>query len=239
MLLLLLACVTTSSATERFSGTLEPHWWPTQPGFGEEATDKMFVGPVLRLDTPKDGLEYVMYSSGDAEKLTMTADAAACLGGRVVVEAVFVPGDSAWSGGTLTGARILSCTPAATWLPTYGETATLTGTLRRWWWFLAPGYGAEPATDAVRYGIVLLVDGRPVPLFSGSDEPSFERHRRFGCACDGQEVTVTGRWEASKNPRAVPPYKLMDVTYQKPCANPSFFRSRSVPPKSAPSGWLE
>jgi len=146
-----------------------------------------------------------MYSSGDAEKLTMTADAAACLGGRVVVAAVFVPSDSAWSGGTLTGARILSCTPVAPWLPTYGEAATLTGTPRRWWWFLAPGYGAAPATDAVRYGMVLLVDGRPVPLFSGLDEQSFEHHRRFGSACDGQVVTVRGRWEASKNPRAVPP----------------------------------
>ena len=240
ILSMLLDCAAAAATTERFTGTLEPRWWPTRPGFGENESDGIFVAIVLRLDTPRDGREYVQYSAAGADKLVADTDAAACLGGRVTVEAAFVPGDSAWAGGTLTGARVLSCSPPARREPTYGEAVTLTGILRRWWWFVAPGYGAEPLTDKVFYGVVLLVDGSPVPIFPtpGSDS-EFDRHRRFSAACDGQEVTVTGRWEPAKNSKVSLPYKLMDVSYAKPCSSPRFFRGLGIPPKPAPAGWLD
>lgn len=102
---------------------------------------------ALRLDQPHDGMEYLLYSAGDLDPLQADAGAATCIGGHVKAEGTFEPLRLHSARGAVTRARVLSCTPPVPTEPPFGETVTLTGTLRRWWWYLAPGYGAEPLTD--------------------------------------------------------------------------------------------
>lgn len=78
-----------------------------------------------------------------------------------------------------------------------------------------------------------------MPLFGGTDEHSAEQRRRFWAACDGQEITVTGTWERAISPKVTPQYKLVDVTYAGPCAEPALQRSPLLPDKPMPKEWLE
>jgi hypothetical protein len=117
-------------------------------------------------------------------------------------------------------ARVVQCQRASDVHVPFGETVSVTGTLRRWWWFVEPGYGATPDVDRPLYGAVLLVDGSPVPLFGQKDDASREQTRRLGAACDGQTVTVTARWEPAANPRSASRYTLVNATFDGPCAEP-------------------
>lgn len=240
LLFLLFACAASHrEASAQFTGSIEPRWWYQPGGYGESPNDEIFAALTLRLDQPYDGVEYVLYSAGELDTLQPDAGAATCIGGHVKVEGNFVPLRWLSARGAITHARVLSCTPPVPMAPPYGETVTLSGTLRRWWWYLAPGYGAEPSTDAVADGSVLVVDGRVVPLFGATDERSSEQRRRFYAACDGQEVTVTGTWKPANSPKVTPPYKLVGVTFAGPCAEPALHRSPLLPDKPMPKEWLE
>ena len=240
VLFLLTACATAPRAgTETFSGSLEPRWWNVAPGYGESPDDPIESALVVRLDTPKGNAEHVIYAPSGIGDLVPDAAAMACVGGRAEVAGVYTSVLWRQAPAVVDKARIVSCSPVASFEPPFGETATLTGTLRRWWWYTAPGFGADPRTDKLAIGAVLLVDARPVPLFSDGTPGGSERHRRFLAACDGQDVTVTGRWEATKNPEVRPPYKLMDVVYAQPCRAPSLPRPASMGDKTMPKAWLE
>jgi hypothetical protein len=224
---------------ETFTGTLEARWWSVAPEYGESPEDPFEPALVLRLDTPRGGVEHVIYASNGVDDLVPDAAAMTCVGGRAEVAGVYTSVLWRQAPAVVDKARIVSCSPVASFEPPFGETATLTGTLRRWWWYMAPGFGKDPRTDKLAIGAVLVVDDRPIPLFSEDTHPGAERHRRFLSACDGQEVTLTGRWEATKNPEVRPAYKLVEVVYSGPCANPSLPRPTSMGDKSMPKEWLE
>ena len=224
---------------EQFTGVLEPGWWFLAGGHGESPDDRIFSALTLRLDQPHAGVDRVLYSATTLAEMLPDPAAATCIGGRVTVEGTFEALKWLAARGALTGARVLSCTPPERLEPPFGTTVTLTGTFRRWWWYLAPGYGADPKTDATAQGSVLIVDGKVIPLFGAEDPRSAEQRRRFYAACDGQEVTVTGTWEASKSPKVTPPYKLVDVTFAGPCAAPALHRSPLLPDKPMPAEWLK
>ena len=135
-------------------------------------------------------------------------------------------------------ARVVQCQRASDVQVPFGETVSVTGTLRRWWWFVEPGYGATPEVDRPLYGAVLLIDGSPVPLFGQKDDASREQTRRLGAACDGQTVTVTARWEPAANPRSASRYKLVNATFDGPCAEPRRDRPEALGGRSRcrPSG---
>lgn len=240
LLFLLAACATVPQpSVETFSGTLEPRWWSLAPGYGESPEDPFEPALVLRLDPPRGDVEHVIYAPNGVDDLLPDAAAMACVGGHAEVAGVYTSVLWRQAPAVVDKARIVSCSPVAPYEPPFGERVMLTGTLRRWWWYMAPGFGKDPRTDKLAIGAVLIVDERPVPLFSDGTPAGSERHRRFLSGCDGQEVTLMGRWEATKNPRVLPAYKLVEVVYSGACANPSLPRPASVGDKSMPKEWLE
>lgn len=240
VLLALAACATVPPpSAETFRGTLEPRWWAGWPGYGESPEDPFAAALVLRLDTPRGDVKHLIYTPNRVDDLVPDAAAMACVGGHAEVEGVYTPVDWLEAPAVVEKARIVSCSPVPAFEPPFGETVTLTGTLRRWWWYMAPGFGKDPRTDKLYIGSVLIVDGRPVPLLPDDTDTAIERSRRFLMACDGQEVTVTGRWEPAKNPNVTPPYKLMDVTYAQACASPALHRHTRIGDKAMPKEWLQ
>jgi len=240
VLFLLAACATVPrTPIETFSGTLEPRWWSLAPGYGESPDDPFEPAVVLRLDTPRGDVEHVIYAPSGVDDLVPDASAMVCVGGRAEVGGVYTPVLWRQAPAVVDKGRIVSCSPVAQFEPPFGETVTLTGTLRRWWWYMAPGFGKDPRTDKLTIGAVLVVDERSIPLFSDGTPAGAERHRRFLAACDGQGVTLTGRWERTKNPEVKPAYKLVDVVYAGACDTPSLPRPASVGDKAMPKEWLE
>ncbi len=244
MLLLstLLACATAAepAPSARYAGTLEPRWWGLAPGFGENLDDPILEALVLRLDTPIDGEELAIYSAAGATDVTPDAAAAACMYGHATVEGTYSRTEHPFVPGVISGARVVTCSPHEGGPNlAMGDSVTLTGTLRKRWWYGPPGWGADPKVDRVNFGAALFVDGKLVPLdFDRSGEHS-ERSRRFAFACEGQEITVTGTVEPRKPAGSTPPYKLARARPLAACVAPRLDRGRALPPKPLPPAWLD
>lgn len=245
LIVALLTCVSCASSTTpdrgRWTGTLEPIWWGRAPLYGESPEDPYATALVLRFDTPVDGVTWAAYSSrDDLEQVEVDVLGSACIGGRASVEGTYTLLEHEHIPAVIIGARVVSCEKATPELPApLGAHVTLTGELRRRWWFGEPGYGVDPMGDKIEIGSAIVVDGVPVHLRGLSKPPAFERGRRTLFACDGQTVSVTGDLRAPKDSRYAMFAVLDDAVLTQPCPSPQIDRGLLLPPKPMPVSWLE
>jgi hypothetical protein len=178
---------------------------------------------------------------------------AACIGRHATVTAALLPAYT-WTAGTwtiLVEAKVTDCADvplpdgeAVAALP-FGPT-TLTGTLGWRWAFGRPGFGADPSVDkqvefpTIELAAPVEAGGRRVTWLVAVPDRSLpeEQRRRVLFACQGQQVTVSGRLRPPTDPRAQVPAVLGDVHFDAICTQPTIFRGVDRPPKPMP-GWIE
>lgn len=241
--LLLCGCALHTDKTARWTGTLEPIWWGRAPLYGESPDDPWGSALALRLDTPIDGVTWAVYSGGDdLEWINPDVSGAACIGGRATVEGTYVRVEHEHIPAVITGARVVTCDLKVPEPPApLGSDVTLTGVLKRSWWYGSPGFGADPWNDKINTGAVLVVDGVVTPMNLRRDTAVLlERTRRMAFACDGQTMTVTGHLRLPKDPKNTKtPFVVDNAVFAGPCPSPQIDRGLLLPPKPMPVSWLE